>query len=334
MSDNLSLTPCPERQDFHSQRFPGEPTLDRPHAICQHESPCKHHAPLRLRKTRTYDSTGPDKRGNINVRKARTMKVILLCVTAATAMIAAVGTASGAERILIVHDELPQMKFLSELLTKRCGYEVAVSTQSEMPGQLSSFKAVIVFIHGRMSEEPEKAFIAYTKAGGKLIVLHHSISSGKRSNKYWFDFLGIKLPQGSWQEGGYKWIEPVAQKIVNINPGHYITSHDVGYRGKVAFQTSKVKSGEYPFFTLKENSEVYLNHTFIDENMKTLLLGFIYDGNEIGGKKIMQHTSGWLKPVEKGWLIYLQPGHSLDDMRTEPFQQILINAIQWSPERN
>jgi hypothetical protein len=242
------------------------------------------------------------------------------------------GIAGGAERTLIVHDELPQMELLYRLLHENCGYDVEVKTQPEMPAELSPYKAVIVFIHGRMFEEPEKAFIAYTKAGGKLIVLHHSISSGKRSNKYWFDFLGIKLPQGDWQEGGYKWIEPVAQKVININPLHYITSHDVEYEGKMAFHTDRVKPADYPCFTLKENSEVYLNHTFTDGNEKTLLLGFIYDGKEIGGQKIMQHTSGWLKKVGKGWLVYLQPGHSLEDMRTKPFQQILINAIRWMPE--
>ena len=75
-----------------------------------------------------------------------------------------------------------------------------------------------------------------------------------------------------------------------------------------------------------------MNHTFTDGDEKTLLLGFLYDGKEIGGKTIMQHTSGWLKKVGKGTLIYLQPGHSLEDMRTTPFQQMLINAIRWSPE--
>lgn len=240
--------------------------------------------------------------------------------------------AAAQHKILIVHDELPQMRFLAELLHEKCEYNVDIKTQNEMPAELSDYKCVIVFIHGKMFEMPEKALIAYTKSGGRLLVLHHSISSGKRNNKYWFDFLGVKLAEGDWEKGGYKWIEPVAQKVVNINPGHYLTSHNVEYEGKNAFQTDKVESGDYPFFALTENSEVYLNHTFTDANEKTLLLGFIYDGKEIGGKKIMQHTSGWLKRAGEGWLIYLQPGHSLEDMRTKPFQQILINAIQWLPE--
>lgn len=242
------------------------------------------------------------------------------------------GSAMAAEKILIVHDELPQMELLATFLHDKCGYDMEIKTQKEMPADISRYKAVLVFIHGKLFEEPEKAFIAYTKNGGRLVVLHHSISSGKRKNKYWFDFLGIKLPEGSWQEGGYKWIEPVRQKVVNVNPSHRITSHEVEYEGKVFFKSEKVKPAEYPFFTLKENSEVYLNHTFTDGIDRTLLLGFIYDGEEIGGKRIMQNTSGWLKKVGKGWLIYLQPGHSVQDIQSKAFRQIIVNVIRWNPE--
>ena len=236
------------------------------------------------------------------------------------------------ERVLMVHDELPQMELLAKILKAKCGYDVEVRTQAEMPGEISGYKAVIVYIHGKLFEKPEKAFIEYGKGGGRLIVLHHSISSGKRTNKYWFAFLGMKLPEGSWEEGGYKWIEPVGQVVVNVNRRHYITRHDVEYEGKVSFESEKVKAGTYPCFTLKENSEVYLNHTFTDGDEKTLLLGFVYDGEKIAGKKIMQNTSGWLKKVEKGWLIYLQPGHSLEDMQSKAFQQIVVNAIRWKPQ--
>ena len=255
-----------------------------------------------------------------------------LCYAICAMMFFVVGSALAGEQVLVVHDELPQMELLAGFLKEGYGYDLDLRTQPEMPADISAYKAVIVFVHGKLFEEPEKAFIAYAKAGGRLIVLHHSISSGKRNNKYWFNFLGIKLPQGSWQEGGYKWIEPVRQKVVNINPGHYITSHEVKYDGKISFESEKVKAGEYPYFALKKNSEVYLNHTFTDGNEKTLLLGFIYDGEKIGGRKIMQHTSGWLKKVGKGWLIYLQPGHSVEDVQSKPFRQIIVNAIRWKPE--
>jgi len=257
-------------------------------------------------------------------------KLVWLALTATIFLFR--GIATGGEVILIVHDELPQMKLLAGFLREGYGYDVDVKTQAEMPSEISHYKAVIVFIHGKMLEEPEKAFIAYAKSGGRLVVLHHSISSGKRKNKYWFDFLGIKLPEGSWEKGGYKWIEPVSQKVVNINPSHYITSHEVKYDGRISFESEKVKRGLYSYFTLKKNSEVYLNHTFTDGKEKTLLLGFVYDGERIGGKKVMQNTSGWLKKVGKGWLIYLQPGHLVDDIQSKAYRQIIVNAIRWKPE--
>lgn len=247
-------------------------------------------------------------------------------------MALAVGaSACAGEKILIVQDELPQMEFLAGFLSKTCGYDVEVKAQAEMPADISPFRGVLVYVHGELFEGPEKTLIAYAKGGGKLILLHHSISSGKRKNKHWFDFLGIKLPEGSWEKGGYRWIEPVGQKVVNVNPTHYVTSHEVKYDGKISFQSDKVKAGEYPCFFLKENSEVYLNHTFTDGDEKTLLLGFVYDGKEVSGKKIMQNTSGWLKKVGRGWLIYLQPGHLVEDFQSAAFRQIIVNAIRWQP---
>ena len=34
----------------------------------------------------------------------------------------------------------------------------------------------------KMGEPAEKTFIQYAESGGKLVLLHHSISSGKRPN--------------------------------------------------------------------------------------------------------------------------------------------------------
>ncbi len=260
------------------------------------------------------------------------MRIPFLCVVSLAVLFFVTSSPSGAERILIVQDELPQMEFLAKLLQEKSRYQAEVKTQAEMPPEILGYKAVIVYIHGRLFEEAEKAFIAYAKGGGKLILLHHSISSGKRQNKYWFDFMGVKLPEGDWEKGGYKWIEPVGQTVVNINPGHYITSNEVKYEGKISFESEKVKKARYPCFALKQNSEVYLNHTFCDGGEKTLLLGFIYEGEGTGGKKVMQNTSGWLKKTGKGWLIYLQPGHLLEDFKCEAYQQIILNAIQWKPD--
>jgi len=58
--------------------------------------------------------------------------------------------------------------------------------------------------------------IGYAQEGGRLIALHHSISSGKRTNEQWFSFLGVDLPKGDVAGGGYIWIEGVTIEVANL----------------------------------------------------------------------------------------------------------------------
>ena len=102
-----------------------------------------------------------------------------------------------------------------------------------MPADLSGYSTVAVYIHRTIGEPAEKAFIGYANAGGKLLLLHHSISSGKRPNKYWFPFLEIALPVGDVGEGGYKYYEGISMDLVNLAPKHYVTTHGVKYPERV-----------------------------------------------------------------------------------------------------
>ena len=77
-----------------------------------------------------------------------------------------------------------------------------------MPADLGSYRVVMVYIHRSISPASEEAFIRYAQDGGKLFLLHHSISSGKRENKQWFPFLDISLPNKPYAEGGYKYFDP------------------------------------------------------------------------------------------------------------------------------
>src|SRR5437870_2976898 len=87
---------------------------------------------------------------------------------------------------LIVADEFPAMEVLSKQLKTQEHIQSTVVSQKDMPASLAHFDAVIVYIHGALSNSAERAFIDYTEAGGKLVLLHHSISSGKRKNEHWF----------------------------------------------------------------------------------------------------------------------------------------------------
>jgi len=237
--------------------------------------------------------------------------------------------ASFAGQVLFVADEFPAMEAVAGRLQAIEHTPGSVVWQTNLPPDLSRFDAVAVYIHRGLNPAAERAFIDYTEAGGKLVVLHHSISSGKRSNKDWFRFLGVALPEGDFSRGGYKWIEGVTQQVVNLAQGHFITTDNVHYPERVAFPTSAdAPPALLPAFTLT-NSEVYLNHTLTGP--RTLLLGFRY-ADSASGRTYAQSHAGWCKPAGKGWIVYLQPGHGLDDLNHPTFQRILLNALVWRPE--
>lgn len=235
-----------------------------------------------------------------------------------------------ANEVLIVADEFPAMEHVAAQLKAQENVVSRVVWQTNLPPDLPLFSTVMVYIHGRLNEPAEMAFIAYTQAGGKLVVLHHSISSGKRKNKEWFGFLGVTLPEADVNAGGYKWIEDITQLIVNLAPEHFITTHKVSYPEQVTFKAvGETNEQVIPGFTLKE-SEVYLNHVLTEDQTRTRLLGLKYT-DEDSGKTYMQSHAGWVKRSGKGWIVYLQPGHDLHDLTNPAFGRILLNAVVWKP---
>jgi len=242
--------------------------------------------------------------------------------------ISVVAATAAAADLLIVADEIPAMEYLAQRLQDYGAGSSRIVTQEQMPVALSGFRAVLVYIHRELHPAAERAMIHYTTNGGRLVVLHHSISSGKRKNKEWFAFLGVNLPPGDLQAGGYKWIEGVKLDIARLEPGHFITTNAVTYPGAVPFQEA---AGE-PLRLLGgfhlDNSEVYLNHVLTEA--RTLLLGFRYE-DTASGKVYCQNTPGWLKPAGQGWIIYLLPGHSQRDFEAPAYSRIIANATLWKP---
>src|SRR5262249_4788788 len=74
--------------------------------------------------------------------------------------------------VLIVADEFPAMEFLRAQLQKQENVQSTLVSQKDLPSTLTPFDAVIVYIHGALSNTTERAFIDYTEAGGKLLLLH------------------------------------------------------------------------------------------------------------------------------------------------------------------
>lgn len=247
------------------------------------------------------------------------------------------------QKVLIIQDEEPQMKVLSDYLQDHGAFDVTVVDQKALPADFSIYKAIILYIHGAMSEQVEVPAIKYTKDGGRLVILHHSISSGKARNKYYFDFLGIQLdnPEHSREPvepgGGYGWRDEgtngtgVTLTLVNLNPHHYITSHNVTWPDTIQYTPSDFPSaeGRYPSISLP-NSEVYLNHKFTDGREKTVLMGLKYYDDRVD-RTFMQDRAGWIKSQGKGKIVYLMPGHSITDYQNPNIAQIVLNAITWQP---
>lgn len=244
-------------------------------------------------------------------------------------LILAVGARLAAAEVLIVADEFPAMQFLADKLQTEEHVRSKVVSQRELPASFAPFDSVVVYIHGPLAEEAEEAFIDYTKAGGKLVLLHHSISSGKRKNAHWFSFLGVSLPEGELSQGGYKWIEGIRFDLVNLDPNHFIMTNRVSYPTRITYASTNRASteGSLPGFTL-EHSEVYLNHVHTEP--RTLLMGLKY-ADEKTGISYMQDRAGWIKHAGKGWIIYFMPGHTKSDFENPTCGQIVVNAVIYKP---
>lgn len=240
-------------------------------------------------------------------------------------------------RVLVVTDELEPMQALAESLRDAAGMSPLLVGQRALPDDWSAFSAVLVYVHRELLPETEDRAIGYTRSGGRLLVLHHSISSGKVANAHWFDFLGIALPgaersaEPAEPGGHYAWHDPVALEIVNLAPEHYVTSHGIDWPETTLYASSDRPSleREYPSFTL-EPAEAYVNHHFTDGRRKTVLLGFKYRDDR-NGVLFMQDREGWLKPAGDGWIAYLQMGHFAEEWRHPIVTRLVLNAIRWRP---
>ena len=257
---------------------------------------------------------------------------VLLLVSICLALALGVSPAN-TSKVLIIQDELPQMNVLAKFLRLEGKLSVTIADQSSLPDDLSPYKAVIVFVHGDLHERTENAIIKYTRNGGRLICLHHSISSKKALNRFYFDFLGMRLDKGPMETGGYKW-KNSSWSLVNLNSQHFITNSDVEWDEKVAYTPSDYPSskGTYPGITFGDDSEVFVNHKFIDGREKTVLCGIIYRDADTG-KTYMQDRGAWLKKQGKGTIVYFMPGHAVSDYENKNIAQIILNAIKWSPDR-
>jgi Trehalose utilisation len=230
---------------------------------------------------------------------------------------------SGRADVLIVADEFPAMEVVARKLGASEGVVSQLVDQQHIPARLAGFQAVVVYIHLGLTASAERAFIDYAEGGGRLVLLHHSISSGKRKNRDWFKFLGVELPEGNVDQGGYKWTEGVTVTWVNLAPGEPVMSRQARYPETARYRAGNGSTRELPAFTLR-GTEVYLNHVL--KGPRKFLMGLQYTDKR-SGKTWMQDTAGWRRPAKQGWVFYFMPGHTARDFEDPVYGQIVLNAI-------
>ncbi len=232
----------------------------------------------------------------------------------------------GAGRVLIVADEIPAMEVLAKQFQSRARVESKIVTQAEMPPSLKPYQAVVVYIHRELFEGTERALLEYARGGGKLILIHHSISSGKRKNKQWLPAFRITLPTGKLEAGGYGYYAPATFEVVNLAPRHPVTTRGVKYEKKVQYATgASGPQRDCDAFTAPE-TEIFLNHRL--EGPRTTLLGVKWTDPR-SGRTYMQDTAGWHMRLGKGSVFYFMAGHRVEDFTIDPYAQILSNAVSY-----
>jgi hypothetical protein len=213
---------------------------------------------------------------------------------------------SAEQRILIVADEREQMEVLAKFFREEGKYEVQIVAQEDFPAELSGCRGVFNFVHRPLTEKVEEGLIAYALSGGRLITLHHGISSSKMLNKKWLPFCGVALFRGERDKGGWSVLGNVTAELVNLRPDHYITSHKVSYEGSTTYTPSDAPSIEQTCPVLRfPRSEVFLNEHFTDGREKEVLFG-VKGADPETGKVYMQDRGGWFHRKGKGWLFYFQ----------------------------
>ena len=232
---------------------------------------------------------------------------------------------------MIIADEWPQMHVLGSALATMGPMVVHGADPTHVPADLAPYDAVVMYIHQVMEPSVEQALIRYTLQGGRLVVLHHGLASGKIHNPDWMKFTGMHIAPKDAPQNAWRVVGQVTHTLVNLNPAHYITSHRITYSDTIEYQPSEALSspGLYPSLALP-NTEMFLNQHVTDGREKIILFGSHCIDPDTG-QPIMQDRGGWCKPAGHGWICYLQPGHDEADFRHTTFVQIILNCITWTP---
>ena len=254
------------------------------------------------------------------------MKLITVCVVFWLAM-------SGSARSAVLHvvgDEPVPMQTLKGVLESD-SHQVALFDQKGFASAgAQKPAAILMYVHGVLEEAVGKRLIAFTREGGRLVILHHGIASAKNQSPYWMEFVGMQILPKNAPEYPWAVLYGVEFEMVNLAPGHPVTTQRVSYPGITTYSRSEPpqsKEQKLSSFVIP-NTEAYLNLRFRPGHQRTLLFGMKCK-DPIGGADYMQDTGGWVMRAGKGWVFYLQPGHFGRDFEVPQLRQVLLNCLSW-----
>jgi len=231
----------------------------------------------------------------------------------------------------VVGDEPVPMQALKKVL-EGAGHQVMLFDQKEFASAGGRKPAAaLMYVHGVLDEAVGERLIGFTREGGRLVILHHGIASAKNKSPYWMQFVGMEILPKNAPEYPWAVLSGVEFEMVNLAPGHPITTERVTYPGSTNYvrseprpQTNEQKLAAF----VVSNTEAYLNQRFLPGYRRTWLFGMKCK-DPVGGAVYMQDTGGWVMRAGKGWVCYLQPGHFGRDFEVPQMRQILLNCLSW-----
>jgi trehalose utilization protein len=230
----------------------------------------------------------------------------------------------------VVGDEPVPMQALKRVLESG-GHQVTLFDQKEFASSDSPRPAaILMYVHGLLEEAVGTRLIAFTREGGRLVILHHGIASAKIKSPYWMDFVGMEILPKNAPEYPWAVLYGVEFEMVNLAPGHPITTQRISYPGTTNYLRNEPTQGPEQKFSsfVVPDTEAYLNQRFQPGHQRTWLFGMKCK-DPIGGAVYMQDTGGWMMRAGKGWVFYLQPGHFGRDFEVPQLRQVLLNCLSW-----
>ena len=286
---------------------------------------------------------------------ARVLAVLLPIVVAATAS-AATLPAHDALRILVVSDEVNPHGLMAAELTQPgdisaalvapdSGLSIDVVTEiatddlpdataalAVLPPDPAAYDVLIYFAHripgGAGGAAAQAAFVAavegFLVAGGGVVSFHHGayFTTGKE---------GILDVIGATASGAVPWNTVSGQNVINVAPGHFVTSNAVTYPSATAYADAPrgVPADTYGYFN-NTPDERYVEFE-INAGAGDIELLFASDYDQNGTTHVLGFTHR--RPGWAGVVVAYQPGEyqpsALDDRSGNNFQ-VLANAILYA----